>query len=134
MISVNDEITISASTRIELIAGQSSVVLDGANIDFTCPGNWQVKASAHNFLGGASGAAQLARLPDTRVKLFDQQVRAINQITGKPIAGLPYKLTTASGDVLYGTTDEAGKTFRAATIGQEAVRVEWGVTPPASST
>ena len=134
VISVNDEVTVAASTRIELVAGQSSIVLDGANIDFTCPGNWQVKASAHAFLGGGSQTAALPTLPDSRVKLFDQQVRAINQLTGKPIAGLPYKLTSASGDVLYGTTDEAGKTFRAASVSQEAVRVEWGVTPPTSDT
>ncbi len=63
VISVNDEVTISAKNRIELVAGQSSIVLDGGNIDFNCPGKWEVKASAHAFLGGGSQAAGLPSLP-----------------------------------------------------------------------
>jgi hypothetical protein len=38
-------------------------VLDGGNIDFNCPGNWQVKGSQHAFLGGESGQAVLPSLP-----------------------------------------------------------------------
>jgi type VI secretion system secreted protein VgrG len=133
VISVNDEIRIAARTRIELIAGQSSVVLEGANITFTTPGAFTAKFSAHAFLGAGGEAAELDKLPDSRVKLFDQQVRAVNQLTGKPIVGLPYKMTTASGDSLFGTTDEEGKTFRATTVGPEAVRIEWGVVSPAST-
>jgi type VI secretion system secreted protein VgrG len=63
VISVNDEIRISASTKIELIAGQSSITLEGANIEFKTPGAFTVKGSGHAFMGGASGAAGLAALP-----------------------------------------------------------------------
>ena len=76
------------------------------------------------------GAAESSKLPDSRVKFFDQQVRAVNQLTGEPIANMPYKLTTASGDVSYDMTDQDGKTSRVATVGQEVVRVEWGVVAP----
>jgi type VI secretion system secreted protein VgrG len=127
--SVNDEIRISASTKIELIAGQSSITLDGANIEFKTPGAFTAKGSGHVFLGGSYGAAEVSALPDSRVKLFDQQVRAVNELTGEPIAGLPYKLTTADGDSHYGTTDEDGKTLRIATVAQAVVSVEWGATP-----
>ena len=63
VISVNDEIRIQASTRIEIVGGQSSLQLDGANITFTCPGAFTVKGAGHAFLGGASGVAALEALP-----------------------------------------------------------------------
>jgi hypothetical protein len=74
--------------------------------------------------------AQLPKLADSRVKLFDEQIRAINQLTGEPIADLPYKITTASGDVQYGITDAEGKTARVATITAEKIEVEWGAVDP----
>jgi type VI secretion system secreted protein VgrG len=58
----------------------------------------------------------------------------VNELTGEPIAQLPYKLTTAGGDIEYGVTDEYGKTTRIATVDQEVVRVEWGVTAPSPGT
>ena len=129
VISVNDEITITAQTKIELIAGQSSVTLEGSNVEFKTPGAFTAKGAMKAFLGGGANGAELRRLPDSRVKLFDQQVRAINQLTGEPIAGMPYKLTTVSGDDYYGTTAEDGKTLRIATLTQEVVKVEWGAVP-----
>jgi uncharacterized protein (DUF2345 family) len=130
VVSVNDSISINAKTKIVLKAGQTSITLDGANITFACPGTFSVKGSGHSMDGGASSAAALAKLPDSRVKLFDEQVRAINQLTGKPITDLPYKITTASGDVHYGITDVEGKTARVATIAAEKIEVEWGATDP----
>ena len=38
VVSVNGEIRINAKSRIEIVAGQSSLVLDDANITFTTPG------------------------------------------------------------------------------------------------
>jgi type VI secretion system secreted protein VgrG len=55
--------------RIELIAGQSSITLDGANIEFKTPGAFTVKGSGHAFLGGESGAANVESLPDRTVAL-----------------------------------------------------------------
>ncbi|MGY4830242.1 DUF2345 domain-containing protein [Sphaerotilaceae bacterium SBD11-9] len=130
VISVNDEIRITASQRIEMVGGDSKVVLDGGNIDFITPGAFTVKAATHEWAGGGSGSANLPALSDSRVKLFDQQVRAINDLTGEPIGGLPYKLSTASGDVHFGVTDAEGKTIRVSTMSQEGVQVEWGVLRP----
>ena len=126
IVCVNGEITVTAK-RIEMVGGDSKVVLDEADIDFITPGTFITKAAAHEWGGAASGSASVPGLPDSRVKLFDRQVRAINELTGEAIAGLPYKLTTASGDQHYGVTDEEGKTIRICTVGQESVRVEWGV-------
>lgn len=63
VISVDDVISIGASTKIELIAGQSSVVFEGENITFTTPGKFEAKFSAHAFLGAGGAAAELEPLP-----------------------------------------------------------------------
>ena len=50
VISVNDEIRISASTKIELIAGQSSITLEGSNIEFKTPGAFTAKGATNNTI------------------------------------------------------------------------------------
>jgi type VI secretion system secreted protein VgrG len=67
IISVNDQISINAKQKITLMAGQSSVTLEGGNITFTCPGNFTVKGAQHMFDAGANKAAELGKLPDGRV-------------------------------------------------------------------
>ncbi len=125
VISVNDEVTISAKNRIELVAGQSSIVLDGGNIDFNCPGKWEVKASAHAFLGGGSQVAGLPRLPDTRATLFQEQFIAKNAISGLPVAGMPYRIEMGSGEIISGVTGQDGKTEVVATTEPESLKVYW---------
>ncbi|BAL95920.1 type VI secretion system Vgr family protein [Rubrivivax gelatinosus] len=125
VISVNDEITVSAKSRIELVAGQSAIVLDGANIDFSCPGKWQVKASSHGFQGGASQAASLPALPDGRATLFQEQFVARNAISGRPVAGMPYRIELSDGEVITGVTDEYGKTEVLATADPQGVKLYW---------
>lgn len=61
VISVNDEITASAKTKIELVAGQSSVTLEGSNIEFKTPGAFTVKGAVTAFLGSGGGAADPRR-------------------------------------------------------------------------
>ncbi|MCY7314788.1 MAG: type VI secretion system tip protein VgrG, partial [Rubrivivax sp.] len=57
VISVNDEVRIQAQTKIELVGGQARLVLDGQNITFSCPGQFEVRSSTHAFLpGGSEGA------------------------------------------------------------------------------
>ena len=131
--STSASIDVAASTKIVLAAAGATVTLEGGNITFACPALFSVKGATHGWPGAKAKPAVLLALPDTRVKLFDQQVRAINELTGKPIVGMPYRLTTSGGDVQYGVTDEEGKALRAATATQEVIRVEWGRTPPPST-
>ena len=63
VVSVDDSIEIKANKKVVLHAGESSVVLEGGNITFSCPGNFTVKSGQHAFLGGASQAAALPELP-----------------------------------------------------------------------
>jgi type VI secretion system secreted protein VgrG len=132
VISVNDCIEIKAKEKIVVQAGQSAITLEGGNITFACPGNFTVKGGQHLFDGGSKKASATARLPDTRVKNFDEQIRAVNQLTGEPIVGLAYKLSTSSGDVYYGSTDDEGKTIRVMTVAAEDVEVVWGASAPST--
>ena len=89
--STTDEIRIQASRSITLTAGQSQIELKGGDITFTCPGTWTVKGAMHEWgAGGGGGGASLMALPDSRAKLFDEQIRAISKATGQPIAGQAY--------------------------------------------
>jgi type VI secretion system secreted protein VgrG len=133
VISVNAAIEIKAKEKIVIQAGQSAITLEGGNITFACPGNFTVKGGKHTFDGGASESSVLGGLPDTRLKGFDEQIRAVNESTGEPIVGLPYKLTTASGDVYYGSTDDDGKTLRVTTVAAEKIEVIWGAMEPSTN-
>ena len=123
-----------AKSQILLSEGGGAFIdLNGTDITIGAPSSVSVKGASHDFMGAASVSAALPALPDTRVKLFDEQIRAINERTGEPIVGLPYKLTTASGDIYYGITDQEGKTIRMPTISAEKIEVVWGVTDPKSA-
>jgi type VI secretion system secreted protein VgrG len=130
VISVNDCIEIKAKQKIVLQAGQSAITLEGGDITFACPGKFSVKGSKHLFDKGVSRNSAIEALPDTRVKTFAQQVRAIHEPTGEAIAQMPYRLETGDGDVHYGYTDDDGKTIQVRTISEQGVKVWWGVLPP----
>ena len=124
VISVNDSIRINARTQIVLKAGQASITLDGADITFACPGTFSVKGSGHSLGGGGSATAELQKLPDSRVKLFDQAFVLKNKETGKPLANYPYKIKRADGSLEEGITDEAGNTHLVAAAEAENVTIE----------
>ena len=125
VISVNDEITISAQTKIELIAGQSSVTLEGSDVEFKTPGAFTAKGATKAFLGGSGIAAGKVELPDSRMKIFHERFQALDKNTGSPVAGLLYRITLADGTILTGKTDEFGKTEQVATADSQAVSLHW---------
>ena len=125
IISVNDEIRIQAKSKIELIGGQSSLVLEGGNVTFTCPGNFEVKSATHAFLGGGSRAASLVGLPDSRVKFYEEQFVAKNSLSGKPVAAMPYRIVMADGTEVTGRTDEHGRTLPVTTSDPQSLKLYW---------
>jgi type VI secretion system secreted protein VgrG len=70
-------------------------------------------------------------LPDTRVKLFDEQIRAVSKLSSAPIAGQHYVARLPDGSTITGITDEEGKTQRLATATPEAIKVTWLAPPDA---
>ncbi len=128
--STSDEVRIQAKDSITLTAGQSQVVLKGGDVTFTCPGTWTVKAAGHAWMGGGASSASLMALPDSRVKLFNRQAKLVNELTGEPMAGVPYKASTSEGEVQYGSTDIDGLTMLVATVSPQSIEFHWGVMPP----
>ncbi|MCO5978118.1 type VI secretion system Vgr family protein, partial [Ideonella oryzae] len=132
--SVNDEIRISASSKIELIAGQSGITLEGGNITVTTPGSFAVKGATHGFLGGGSQAASLPNLPNAPLseipfEYADEELIEEHYFytyaDGNPVSGINYKLSTNTQSI-EGCTGPTGETARARvkTVG-EAALVSW---------
>lgn len=124
VISVNDEIRIQAQTKVEIIGGQSKVVLEGGNINFACPGKFEVKASGHAFLGGGSGAAELPALPDSAQKIPTWIELNHRDAEGLPMAGQRYKVFFEGGVVIAGALDAQGHA-RHDNVPPNALRVEY---------
>jgi len=108
VVSVNDSIEIKASKKIVLHAGKSSVILEGGNITFACPGNFTVKSGQHAFLGGASNPAELAVLPGTLTRLDNFIALDYRDADGDPMAGVKYKIKFEGGKTIAGTLDDKG--------------------------
>jgi type VI secretion system secreted protein VgrG len=125
VISVNDSIEIKANQKIVLQAGQSSITLEGGDITFACPGNFTVKGGQHVFEGGASQPANFINLPDSRLKIYKERLRAVDSVSGKPVPGLPYTLQLADGSEIKGVTDDLGQTEQIKTADMQTVKVFW---------
>ncbi|WP_227817571.1 DUF2345 domain-containing protein, partial [Nitrogeniibacter aestuarii] len=120
--SSNDEIHIQAKDSIVLKAGQSSVTLKGGDITFACPGTFSVKGSGNAFVGPGSQAAEISRLPNGQVQLFDEAF-VIKDPAGNPIRNLPYKISASDG-VIYGKTSDNGESQRVGTDASESLKFE----------
>ncbi|MGQ4660630.1 type VI secretion system tip protein TssI/VgrG [Lysobacter sp. F6437] len=131
--ATDERMDVLAKQKIVLQAGKTQITLEGGDITFACPGNFTVKAGQVPFKGGASGAAVLDVLPDTRIKRFDQQFQLMNELTGEPVENMPYKIVLASGDEYFGTTDREGRTLRIGSVTSEDVQVIWGETRTGTS-
>jgi len=68
VLSVNGHIAINAQQKIAIVAGQSSMTLDGGNITFTCPGQFSPKGAQRLFAASGSKAAAMETLPSTRIQ------------------------------------------------------------------
>ena len=124
IVSVNAEIRINASTKIELIAGQSSVVLEGSNITFTTPGAFTAKFSGHAFVGPGGAAAELPALP-TGLQQFKNWISVSHRDPDNlPMAGQKYKIYFECGAVVSGALDANGYA-RHDNVPDNATRVEY---------
>ncbi len=108
IISVNDEIRITASSRIEMVGGDSKVVLDGANIDFVTPGVFTVKAASHAWADGGSGVAALPSLP-TPSSEKNWIETSLYGYAGQPLSGIEYELQFNDGTTRSGVLDGSGQ-------------------------
>jgi len=109
ILSVNDGIEIKANKKIVLHAGQSSIVLEGGNITFACPGNFTVKSAKHEFNSGANMPAELTVLPAFLSKSNNFIALDYRDADGDPMAGVKYKIKFEGGKIIAGTLDQKGR-------------------------
>jgi type VI secretion system secreted protein VgrG len=124
VISVSDRIEIKAKEKIVLQAGESSVTLDNGDITFACPGKFSARGSQHIIDKAARIAAELTRLPDSEVKLFDEAFVLLSQATGLPLSHVSYRVRHEDGSYDYGSTDEQGRTHLITTNASELLTIE----------
>ena len=124
VISVNEHIVINANKKITLMAGQSSVTLEGGNITFACPGKFTVNGSQHLFDSGVNKPAVLGKLPDSRIDLYDEQFHLVSTGTDIAIAHTPYRITASTGEIFEGITDAFGFTERIFTEQKAKLEIE----------
>jgi type VI secretion system secreted protein VgrG len=109
VVSVNDEITVTAK-RIEMVGGDSKIVLDGANIDYVTPGLFEVKAAQHSWAGPGSGSAELEALPQGLAGTTPLVLELSHHWPDlTPMAGAPYRAVFADGSRRTGTLDAHGQ-------------------------
>jgi type VI secretion system secreted protein VgrG len=126
IVSVNDEIRITASQRIEMVAGDSKVVLDGANIDFVTPGTFTVKAAGHNWGAAAKGQGSLAGLPAGILEgegPFAGRY-ALNKTDERPFQGYRYRILDGDRVLQEGKTSETGETELVTTERSRFIKVQ----------
>ncbi|AKI99463.1 Hypothetical protein AA314_01090 [Archangium gephyra] len=61
---------------------------------------------------------------------FKERFRALDSVSGKPVSDLPYRIELQDGRVLFGRTDEEGKTEQVVTTSPQGVKVFWEVELP----
>ncbi|HKU00964.1 MAG TPA: DUF2345 domain-containing protein, partial [Paraburkholderia sp.] len=59
-------------SKITLNCGGASVVLEGGNITFHCPGAYTIKAASFTFVGPDNVPTTLPSLPKSSLKISDQ--------------------------------------------------------------
>lgn len=107
--SSNDEIHILAKEKIVLMAGQSSVTLEGSNITFACPGTFSVKGNGIAFMGPGSGAASLEGLPEGKAGEAPNWIEITHHdADSAPFVGQEYQIHFDDGSVVSGKLDDSG--------------------------
>ncbi len=127
--SVDDEIRIAASQEIRLVAGQSAITLKGGDIEFATPGAFTVHGATHGFEGAGSQEAELHALPEGLATEPPRTIELNRHYDDLfPIAGAPYKVTFAGGNVRQGQLDDDGHSSLMG-VPNESYLVEFGEDP-----
>ncbi|MCP3719724.1 DUF2345 domain-containing protein [Paraburkholderia sp. CNPSo 3281] len=66
--SESADVQVSAKSKITLNSGGASLVIEGGNMTFHCPGAFTIKAASFTFVGPDNVPAQLPSLPKSSLK------------------------------------------------------------------
>jgi type VI secretion system secreted protein VgrG len=71
MASESADVQVSAESKITLNSGGASLVIEGGNMTFHCPGAFTIKAASFTFVGPDNVPTQLPSLPKSSLKISD---------------------------------------------------------------
>lgn len=124
--STGANIVISAPNCIVLNGGGGYIKLEGGNIEIGTNGPASFLASMKILEGGASASFDGPSLHGA-ADLFDEQFVLTDEHTQAPIAGAPYRIENAKGEIVVtGLTDAQGRTTRVTRASSEKLSVHWG--------
>ncbi|WP_233208994.1 type VI secretion system Vgr family protein, partial [Erwinia sp. B116] len=125
IVSTEDEIRITAAKSITLNAGGSYITLDGGRIELATTGDLNTRAGRYGRKEGASDVKNLATPPGKVSDLFSEQFRITEADKVTPRAGVPYTISSVSGQVWEGITDKDGMTERVVTRTAEKLSLKF---------
>ncbi|WP_229257679.1 PAAR domain-containing protein [Duganella margarita] len=74
--------------------------------------------------GGAVPASSAAPVTKDRAQ-YSGAFRAVDEITGQPVAGLPYRIELPDGSIVRGVTDQDGYTQHVSSHTPDTVHLYW---------
>ncbi|WP_431624740.1 DUF2345 domain-containing protein, partial [Enterobacter chuandaensis] len=125
IVSTEDEIQIIAAKSITLNAGGSYITLDGGRIELTTIGDYITRAGRYGRKEAASNVKTITTPPGKVSDLFSEQFRITEADKVTPRAGVPYTISSVSGQVWEGITDKDGMTERVVTRTAEKLSLKF---------
>jgi len=125
IVSTEDEIQIIAAKSITLNAGGSYITLDGGRIELTTIGDYITRAARYGRKEAASNVKTITTPPGKVSDLFSEQFRITEADKVTPRAGVPYTISSVSGQVWEGITDKDGMTERVVTRTAEKLSLKF---------
>ena len=89
-----------------MTSGGAYLKLHDGNIELGCPGSFSVKAANHSWSGAASVSTDMPKFKKSRLGRVPKLVRPTD---GQPLSGYAGEVRQASGALIKGQSDSAGK-------------------------
>ncbi|VDR25570.1 Uncharacterized protein conserved in bacteria [Raoultella terrigena] len=125
IVSTEDEIKITAAKSITLNAGGSYITLDCGRIELATIGDYNTRAGRYGRKEAASDVKTIATPPGKVSDLFSEQFRITEADKVTPRAGVPYTISSVSGQVWEGITNKDGMTERVVTRTAEKLSLKF---------
>ena len=105
------DISFTGKKRITLIGGGSYLRLEAGKVEYGTTATYMRKVKRTMFAGANSTPMSSISMPLVedliRIGFFDEQFRILND-SGKPMANVPYFISSESGETFKGITDNQG--------------------------
>ncbi|WP_061709055.1 type VI secretion system Vgr family protein [Pseudenterobacter timonensis] len=109
--SSESDISFAGKKRITLIGGGSYLRLEAGKVEYGTTATYMRKVKRTMFAGANSTPTSSISMPLVedliRIGFFDEQFRILND-SGKPMANVPYFISSESGETFKGITDNQG--------------------------